>query len=153
MQDLQKIQFVLRQAIYYLRETKASTSALNPPPVNAIPTPFASSLPPSVRAALQQQQQGQAGEGSTPIAPGDGAATGESSSRAMTAKAIGKELGDEEDYTPELGLYGLRVQAKTLKDIAALLERMRARRLDMVEAGHGARDEPPEGEMPVNQGV
>lgn len=151
---------MLRQAIYYLRETKASTSALNPPPVNAIPTPFASSLPPSVRTALQQQQQqqdqqqdqGQSGEGLTATAPEGSGPSGESSSRSATVKTVGDQQGDEEDHTPELGLYGLRVEAKTLRDIAALLERMRARRRDANEAADAA-VEPPEGDMPVGGGA
>ncbi|WVQ79906.1 hypothetical protein IAT38_002006 [Cryptococcus sp. DSM 104549] len=41
---LDKIQFVLRQTAYYLRETRASPNTLRPPPADSIPTPFASTI-------------------------------------------------------------------------------------------------------------
>ncbi|KAK4686859.1 hypothetical protein P7C73_g3271, partial [Tremellales sp. Uapishka_1] len=49
MDLLDKMQFVLRQTVYYLHETKASPSTLRPPQPNNIPTPFASTLPSSDR--------------------------------------------------------------------------------------------------------
>ncbi|OXC66251.1 hypothetical protein AYX13_04973 [Cryptococcus neoformans] len=45
MSLLDKIQFVLRQTVYYLRETRSSPNTLRAPPVNLIPTPFASTIP------------------------------------------------------------------------------------------------------------
>lgn len=72
----QKIQFVLRQTVYYLRETGASGSTLRPPPVDGIPTPFASTLPPA---------EDRGGEG------------------------------------VELGLYGSRMEARTLREMAQTL--------------------------------
>ncbi|WWD21640.1 hypothetical protein CI109_106126 [Kwoniella shandongensis] len=45
MSLLDKIQYVLRQTVYYLRETRSSPQTLRPPPINSIPTPFASTLP------------------------------------------------------------------------------------------------------------
>ncbi|WVN87275.1 uncharacterized protein L203_102453 [Cryptococcus depauperatus CBS 7841] len=44
---LDKIQFVLRQTVYFLRETRTSPQTLRPPLANLIPTPFASTLPSS----------------------------------------------------------------------------------------------------------
>lgn len=37
----QKIQFILRQTVYFLRETRSAPSAMRPPPVDGIPRPFA----------------------------------------------------------------------------------------------------------------
>lgn len=37
----QKIQFILRQTVYFLRETKSAPNAMRPPPVDGIPRPFA----------------------------------------------------------------------------------------------------------------
>ncbi|WRT64617.1 uncharacterized protein IL334_001550 [Kwoniella shivajii] len=44
---LDKIQFVLRQTVYYLHATRISPQTLRPPEINNIPTPFASTLPSS----------------------------------------------------------------------------------------------------------
>ncbi|WWC59629.1 uncharacterized protein I303_102188 [Kwoniella dejecticola CBS 10117] len=41
---LDKIQFVLRQTVYYLHATKIPSSTLSPPSVDNIPTPFATTL-------------------------------------------------------------------------------------------------------------
>ncbi|WVQ69449.1 uncharacterized protein L199_007666 [Kwoniella botswanensis] len=51
---LDKIQFILRQTVYYLHATKISSSVLIPPKVDNIPTPFATSLP-----QPQSQNQGE----------------------------------------------------------------------------------------------
>lgn len=40
----QKIQFILRQTVYYLRETRAAPSVLRPSGVDAIPRPLAATL-------------------------------------------------------------------------------------------------------------
>ena len=76
---MQKIQFILRQTVYYLHETKASSNTLRPPHPNSIPTPFASTLPSS------------------------------------DTKASGQV---------ELGLYGKRIEARTLKEMIAVLGRL-----------------------------
>ncbi|WVW78257.1 hypothetical protein I302_100210 [Kwoniella bestiolae CBS 10118] len=47
MDLLDKIQFILRQTVYYLHATKISSEVLIPPKVDNIPTPFANSLSPS----------------------------------------------------------------------------------------------------------
>ncbi|CAD6568665.1 MAG: hypothetical protein TREMPRED_004688 [Tremellales sp. Tagirdzhanova-0007] len=78
---LDKIQFVLRQTVYYLRETKASSSTLNPPPADAIPTPFGTSLP------------------------------------RDDARGRGSE--------PDLGLYGSRIEARTLREMTGALRELR----------------------------
>lgn len=39
--DDQKIQFILRQTVYFLRETRSAPNAMLPPPVDGIPRPFA----------------------------------------------------------------------------------------------------------------
>lgn len=39
--DCQKIQFILRQTVYFLRETRSAPNAMRPPPVDGIPRPFA----------------------------------------------------------------------------------------------------------------
>jgi hypothetical protein len=75
----QKIQFILRQTVYYLHETKASSNTLRPPHPNSIPTPFASTLPSS------------------------------------DTKASGQV---------ELGLYGKRIEARTLKEMIEVLGRL-----------------------------
>lgn len=77
--DIQKIQFILRQTVYYLHETKASSNTLRPPHPNSIPTPFASTLPSS------------------------------------DTKASGQV---------ELGLYGKRIEARTLKEMIEILGRL-----------------------------
>jgi hypothetical protein len=77
--DDQKIQFILRQTVYYLHETKASSNTLRPPHPNSIPTPFASTLPSS------------------------------------DTKASGQV---------ELGLYGKRIEARTLKEMIEVLGRL-----------------------------
>jgi len=77
--DIQKTQFILRQTVYYLHETNASSNTLRPPHPNSIPTPFASTLPSS------------------------------------DAKASGQV---------ELGLYGKRIEARTLKEMIAVLGRL-----------------------------
>jgi hypothetical protein len=77
--DMQKIQFILRQTVYYLHETKASSNTLRPPHPNSIPTPFASTLPSSDKTASGQV---------------------------------------------ELGLYGKRIEARTLKEIFEVLGRL-----------------------------
>jgi hypothetical protein len=76
--DIQKIQFILRQTVYYLHETKASSNTLRPPHPNSIPTPFASTLPSS----------------------------------------------DAKSGQVELGLYGKRIEARTLKEMIAVLGRL-----------------------------
>jgi len=87
----QKIQFVLRQTVYYLRETKASTSTLRPPPVDGIPTPFASTL-----------------------------LTG---SRGRSGDEEGQREGEGEEV--ELGLYGRRMEARTLREMAEALRELK----------------------------
>lgn len=77
--DIQKIQFILRQTVYYLHETKASSNTLRPPHPNSIPTPFASTLPSSDTKAGSQV---------------------------------------------ELGLYGKRIEARTLKEMIEVLGRL-----------------------------
>jgi hypothetical protein len=77
--DIQKIQFILRQTVYYLHETKASSNTLRPPHPNSIPTPFASTLP------------------------------------SADPKVSGQV---------ELGLYGKRIEARTLKEMIAVLGRL-----------------------------
>ncbi|WVQ75826.1 hypothetical protein IAR50_005459 [Cryptococcus sp. DSM 104548] len=52
---LDKIQFVLRQTVYYLRETRSNPNTLRPPPANNIPTPFASSVPASSSSGTQDE--------------------------------------------------------------------------------------------------
>jgi hypothetical protein len=76
--DIQKIQFILRQTVYYLHETKASSNTLRPPHPNSIPTPFASTLPSS----------------------------------------------DTKSGQVELGLYGKRIEARTLKEMIEVLGRL-----------------------------
>ncbi|ORY23992.1 hypothetical protein BCR39DRAFT_590765 [Naematelia encephala] len=76
MNLLDKIQFVLRQTVYYLHETRVSPNTLRPPPVDAVPTPFASTLP-------------------------------------------------DASQEPELGLYGRRIEAGTLKEMTEVLRRMK----------------------------
>ncbi|RSH79781.1 uncharacterized protein EHS24_009439 [Apiotrichum porosum] len=44
MNTLDKIQFILRQTVYYLRETRAAPSVLRPSGVDAIPRPLAATL-------------------------------------------------------------------------------------------------------------
>ncbi|KAK6903550.1 hypothetical protein I203_107055 [Kwoniella mangroviensis CBS 8507] len=51
---LDKIQFILRQTVYYLHATKISSNVLIPPKVDNIPTPFATYLP-----QPQSQNQGE----------------------------------------------------------------------------------------------
>ena len=74
----QKIQFILRQTVYYLHETKASSNTLRPAHPNSIPTPFASTLPTS----------------------------------------------DTTSGQVELGLYGKRIEARTLKEMLEVLGRL-----------------------------
>ena len=76
--ETQKIQFILRQTVYYLHETKASSNTLRPPHPNSIPTPFASTLPSS----------------------------------------------DTTSGQVELGLYGKRIEARTLKEMVEVLGRL-----------------------------
>lgn len=42
--DDQNIQVILRQAVYFLRETRAAPSVLRPPAVDGIPRPLAATL-------------------------------------------------------------------------------------------------------------
>ncbi|KAK8847549.1 hypothetical protein IAR55_005408 [Kwoniella newhampshirensis] len=61
---LDKIQFVLRQTVYYLRETRSSPQTLRPPPIDSIPTPFASTLPRSILTpGKEDEMAGDAGGG------------------------------------------------------------------------------------------
>ncbi|WVF69632.1 hypothetical protein IAT40_004410 [Kwoniella sp. CBS 6097] len=97
---LDKIQFVLRQTVYYLRETRVSPSTLCPPEAHNIPTPFASTIPPF-------------GSGSSStIAVGANAGDGE------------EEQGDGNG--PELGLYASRIEARVLSEMGDALRAMRA---------------------------
>jgi hypothetical protein len=91
----QKIQFILRQTVYYLHETKASSSALRPPEVGSISTPFASTLPLSTSASHPDQQ------------------AGSSHQHAAVGKAV------------ELGLYGRRMEVSVLEDVVDALRRIR----------------------------
>ena len=106
---LQKIQFILRQTVYYLRETHASPSALRPPAPNALPTPFATTLAPAVAAADAGK-----GKGAAPDADGalGGAAAGKNGS------AVDGQRG------AELGLYGARMEARVLAEMAEALGRI-----------------------------
>ncbi|WVR04758.1 hypothetical protein IAU60_001769 [Kwoniella sp. DSM 27419] len=63
---LDRIQFILRQTVYYLRETRVSPQTLRPPPINNIPTPFASTLPLGDRAAQRDDRSEASGSGSEP---------------------------------------------------------------------------------------
>ena len=71
--------------MYYLRETKASSSLLDPPPVDAIPTPLCTTLP-------ADDSQGEDGE-------------------------------------VELGLYGSRIEAATLREMVEALRELRRQQL------------------------
>ncbi|BEI83874.1 hypothetical protein CcaverHIS002_0404780 [Cutaneotrichosporon cavernicola] len=44
MATVDKIQFVLRQSVFFLRETRAAPSVLRPPPADALPRPLAATL-------------------------------------------------------------------------------------------------------------
>ncbi|WWC86732.1 uncharacterized protein L201_001610 [Kwoniella dendrophila CBS 6074] len=57
MNSLDKIQFILRQTVYYLHATKISSTTLLPPSINNIPTPFATTLPNPPSQQSQQQSQ------------------------------------------------------------------------------------------------
>ncbi|ODO08548.1 hypothetical protein L198_00278 [Cryptococcus wingfieldii CBS 7118] len=87
---LDKIQFVLRQTVYYLRETKSNPNTLCPPPANNIPTPFASSIP-----------------SLTPASPSSPSGT------------RGDIVDDRQEATKvaELGLYASRIEARVLSDM------------------------------------
>ncbi|WVQ98218.1 hypothetical protein IAU59_005341 [Kwoniella sp. CBS 9459] len=95
---LDKIQFVLRQTVYYLRETRVSPSTLRPPEAHNIPTPFASTLPTVSGASDASAGSGAAGE------------NGDSSG----------------GYGPELGLYASRIEANVLSQMGDALRAMRA---------------------------
>ncbi|KAK1921718.1 hypothetical protein DB88DRAFT_498985 [Papiliotrema laurentii] len=92
---LDDIQYVLRQATFYLHATKTSPSTLRPPAPTSIPTPFASTLPPS-NPLLPAQS-------SIPPPP----------------------PGAEEDVHPDLGLYASRIEARTLGSMVEILREMR----------------------------
>ena len=110
---LQKIQFILRQTVYYLRETHASPSALRPPAPNALPTPFATTLAPAVAAADAGKGKVRAA-GAAPHADGaiGGAAAG------TNGRAVDGQRG------AELGLYGARMEARVLAEMAEALGRI-----------------------------
>ncbi|WOO85835.1 uncharacterized protein LOC62_07G009322 [Vanrija pseudolonga] len=44
MRNLDNIQVILRQAVYFLRETRAAPSVLRPPAIDGIPRPLAATL-------------------------------------------------------------------------------------------------------------
>ncbi|CAK9786921.1 hypothetical protein CC85DRAFT_286139 [Cutaneotrichosporon oleaginosum] len=79
MATVDKIQFILRQSVFFLRETRAAPSVLRPPPPDALPRPLAATLRDS--------------------GGGDGEA--------------------------QLGLYALRVEVATLKDMLAAVKASR----------------------------
>ena len=139
----QKIQFVLRQTVYYLRETHASTSALRPPPANALPTPFAASLAPAVAASqvllADVKGKGRSTAGADAEADADALAKGETAGGASedgpprSAAATAPDLGEasraqrQVRVSPELGLYGSRMEARVLGEMAEVLGRIQAR--------------------------
>ncbi|ORX34012.1 hypothetical protein BD324DRAFT_638027 [Kockovaella imperatae] len=92
---LDKIQFVLRQTVYYLLETRAAPQTLRPPPVNAIPTPFASTLPEVTSASTNSTT-----------------ANGTDSEKSTSTEA-------------ELGLYATRLEARFLSEMVDALQRLR----------------------------
>jgi len=92
----QKIQFVLRQTVYYLHETKASSNTLRPPHPNSIPTPFASTLPDI-----------------SSLSTSNDTSTISSTSDAKTKSG-----------EVELGLYGKRIEARTLREMINVLGRL-----------------------------
>lgn len=139
----QKIQFVLRQTVYYLRETHASTSALRPPPANALPTPFAASLAPAVAASQAlladvkgkgRSTAGAVGEAdaNAPVRGGIAEAASEDGP-PRSAPATAPDQGEASraqrrvPVGPELGLYGSRMEARVLGEMAEMLGRIQAR--------------------------
>jgi len=92
----QKIQFVLRQTVYYLHETKASSNTLRPPHPNSIPTPFASTL------------------------PDISALTSSNDPSAYSPHPDTKTKSGE----VELGLYGKRIEARTLREMIDVLGKL-----------------------------
>ncbi|RSH92328.1 hypothetical protein EHS25_008743 [Saitozyma podzolica] len=162
MDLLDKIQFVLRQTVYYLRETRASTSALRPPPPNAIPTPFASSLPPGALLS-ESQPQPQPHPQPQPPAPAptqDRVQEGATAERSHThpRPADGDEEGGYGDGDGagrvELGLYGSRLEARSLEELANVLRRLRdheeSRRA--ADGQHGLEREEGGGDREVREG-
>lgn len=112
----QKIQFVLRQTVYYLHETKASPNTLRPPPAGSIPTPFASTLPvlptgPVLPNGRSEPKRSTSSAGHDPT--------------ALDPTPKGSEGSGGQ---VELGLYGRRIEAATLREMVEVLQRWRASR-------------------------
>jgi len=93
---IQKIQFVLRQTVYYLHETKASSNTLRPPHPNSIPTPFASTLPDISSLSNSNDPSASSTNPETKVRSGE----------------------------VELGLYGKRIEARTLREMINVLGRL-----------------------------
>ncbi|GMK59389.1 hypothetical protein CspeluHIS016_0704040 [Cutaneotrichosporon spelunceum] len=89
MATVDKIQFVLRQSVFFLRETRAAPSVLRPPPAEALPRPLAATL---------------------------------------------RDRGDG-DGEAQLGLYALRVEVATLRDMLAAVKA--PRKADEEASGDG----------------
>ena len=92
----QKIQFVLRQTVYYLHETKASSNTLRPPHPNSIPTPFASTLPDVSSLSTSNDPSASSTNPETKVRSGE----------------------------VELGLYGKRIEARTLREMIDVLGKL-----------------------------
>lgn len=92
----QKIQFVLRQTVYYLHETKASSNTLRPPHPNSIPTPFASTLPDISSLSTSNDLSTSSTDPETKVRSGE----------------------------VELGLYGKRIEARTLREMIDVLAKL-----------------------------
>ncbi|OCF30780.1 hypothetical protein I316_07588 [Kwoniella heveanensis BCC8398] len=116
MSLLDKIQFVLRQTVYYLRETRVSPATLRPPSAHNIPTPFASTIP---RPRQPSALTGSSGDASAQTGQEDGLLKGD-------VDEDGIEDGHGDVDGPELGLYASRIEGRVLAQMGDALRAMRA---------------------------
>ena len=118
---MQKIQNVLRQTVYYLWQTRASPRTLVPPPINALPTPLASTLPNSSQNGIGMGTA--VPEAAEASLPPDQVTEQDGSGREHRLPNQNPATVEDDRDEPQLGLYASRLESKVLSDMLALVER------------------------------